>query len=98
MTGTRTGPELDLVAEMGSRPLVLTQHGECRMACRRIDQSEVKASLQSGQHMPDRTRTDGECPSHAFEHYTLDGQHIRVVLAHCPAETRSVTAIDLGQD
>lgn len=87
-----------IVAAMAARPLVTTRHGECRMACRHIDTAEVKDLLRTGTIDPSRTRTDGRCPSHALEGHTDDGQHVRIVYAACPDETRLVTAIDLDRE
>lgn len=88
----------DLRAQLAARPLVLTRHGECRMACRHIDRSEVVHLLATGDLVPERSRTDGECPSHAIEGRTPDGQTARLVVAACPDETRVVTVIDLDTD
>ena len=93
-----TTPAPSLATQMATQPLVLTRHGECRMACRHIDRDEVEATLREGRHVPERTRDDGECPSHAFEHRTADGQQVRVIFAACPTETRVVTAIDLDRE
>lgn len=69
------------------------------MNCRRIDREEVEAILHSdGVRRPERTRTDGECPTHALEGRTRDGQNARLVFAACTDETRLVTAIDLDTD
>ena len=87
-----------LAAELASRPLAITRHGACRMACRHIDEAEIRETLAEGKHIPERTRLDGECPSHAFEHTTADGQEVRIVFAACSDETRLVTAIDLGRE
>lgn len=88
-----------VVVAMRKQPLQLTFHGECRMECRRIDRQEVEAILHGdGVRRPERTRTDGECPTHALEGRTRDGQNARLVFAACPDETRLVTAIDLDTD
>jgi hypothetical protein len=68
------------------------------MACRHLDEAEVRQILAEGTRDPARTRTDGRCPSHALEGRTRDGQRARVVFAACPDETRVVTAIDLDTD
>ena len=87
-----------LQAEMLSRPLDVTRHGACRMACRRVDHDEVLAVLRAGRLDPSRTRTDGACPSHAIEGAGTDGHRLRIVFAACADETRVVTAIDLDED
>lgn len=89
----------ETVAAMRTNPLVYTHHGTCRMACRNIDEAEVADILhRSGTRDPARTRTDGECPSHALEGHTGDGQHVRIVYAGCPDKTLVVTAIDLDTE
>ena len=54
--------------------------------------------MRDGVRNPARTRTDGECPTHALEGRTRDDQQARVVFAACPNKTRLVTAIDLDTD
>ena len=83
---------------MLARPLDITRHGACRMDCRKVDEAEVRAVLATGRLDPERTRTDGQCPSHAIEGTGTDGHRLRVVFAECADETRVVTAIDLDQD
>ena len=69
------------------------------MACRQIDEEEIRSIVhERGTRNPERTRNDGECPSHALEGETADGQTVRIVVAACAGETRVVTAIDLGHD
>lgn len=84
--------------QMARLPLELTRHGTCRMACRGVDLDEVRSVLADGTLIPERTRTDGPCPSHAVEGRGTDGHRLRVVYAACADETRVVTAIDLDAD
>ena len=88
----------DPIAQMRANPIATSRHGACRMACRHIDEAEVRDILATGTLDPERTRLDGECPSHALEGRTDDGQDVRIVFAACPNETRVVTAIDLSKD
>jgi len=88
----------DPVASMRGRPVAYTHHARCRMSCRRFDEDEVEQVLRDGVLDPERTRLDGECPSHALEGTTRDGQRARMVFAACPTETRVVTVIDLDTD
>ncbi|MEN0061856.1 MAG: DUF4258 domain-containing protein [Myxococcota bacterium] len=81
-----------------TRPLRFTHHGRCRMRCRKFDQVEVRQLLEEGRWVPERTRLDGRCPSHAVEGVTRDGQNARMVFAACETETRLVTAIDLDTE
>ncbi len=88
----------DPIAAMRSKKVVLTRHARCRMGCRHIDRAEVDAVLASGRYVPERTRNDGECPSHALEGPDSEGGPLRVVFADCPGEARVVTVIDLDDD
>lgn len=88
----------DPLASMRSNPLRITRHGECRMACRQFQRAEVEDLLAHGTWMPERTRHDGPCPSHALEGTTADGQHARMVFAACDRVTKLVTAIDLDRE
>lgn len=91
-------PVPTLQATMGTRPLTYTRHGECRMACRGIDEGEVRSVLATGTLIPERSRDDGRCPSHALEGRGTDGHRLRIVYAACATETKVVTAIDLDED
>jgi hypothetical protein len=93
-------PELanDPVAALRAKPIVLTRHASCRMDCRKVDRAEIAAVLKAGRHVPERTRNDGECPSHALEGPDSEGGPLRVVFADCPGEARVVTVIDLDDD
>jgi len=93
-----TVPAEPAPAAWQQRPLSLTRHGRCRMGCRHFDRAEVEQILTEGRLVPERTRLDGPCPSHALEGTTRDGQRARMVFAACPTETRLVTAIDLDTD
>jgi hypothetical protein len=97
-TDAPADPADKLLAELRAHPLELTAHARCRMDCRHIDRHEIEELLVDGTWIPDRTRHDGPCPSHAIEGLSDDGQRLRVVYAACPDETRVVTAIDLGRD
>ena len=88
----------DPVESMRKAPVVLTRHARERMACRHIDRAEIESVLATGRYVPERTRTDGPCPSHALEGPDSEGGPLRVVFAACPGETRVVTAIDLDDD
>jgi hypothetical protein len=90
--------ELDVLAQLRARPLSYTHHARCRMGCRSVSEAEVAQLLVDGHWVPERTRLDGECPSHAVEGTSADGQRLRIVYAACDDATRVVTAIDLGED
>ncbi len=88
----------DPVAAMRAKPLTITRHARCRMDCRKFADREVEQFLAEAEWVPERTRLDGECPSHALEGTTYDGQRARMVFAACADQTKLVTAIDLGKD
>ncbi|MCP4916159.1 MAG: DUF4258 domain-containing protein [Proteobacteria bacterium] len=91
-------PGSQLLAELRSKPLTTTRHAECRMDCRHVSLPEIEALLVDGIWIPERSREDGPCESHAIEGTSADGQELRVVYAACDSETRVVTAIDLGRE
>ena len=86
------------VEALRSRPLKLTRHARERMACRHISLSEIEKIQKTGTNIPKRARTDGACPSFAFEGLDDDNGPIRVVFAACPSVTKVVTAIDLDEE
>lgn len=97
--GTSSPPAPDdPVAALRAKPITLTQHARCRMGCRKFTEDELEGLLETGTFVPERTRLDGECPSHALEGTTADGQRARAVFADCPGEARVVTVIDLDTD
>ena len=93
-----TDPAASLRADLLDDPLAYTRHAECRMGCRQVTVAEVESVLATGEWKPERSRTDGACPSHALEGKGTDGHALRIVFAACEDETRVVTAIDLDQD
>lgn len=97
-TATVTAPTDPVLADLADDPLTWTAHARCRVACRHIGEDEVAALLRTGHVVPERSRDDGACPSHAVEGPGADGRPLRIVYAACPDETRVVTAIDLGTD
>ena len=68
------------------------------MDCRHISMAEVQRVLAEGRWNRDRTRNNGECPSHALEGPDDEGGPLRIVFAACPDVTKVVTAIDLDDD
>lgn len=87
-----------LLSDLRSKPLTYTRHAECRMGCRQVSEAEVQELLTVGVWVPERSRDDGECPSHAVEGTSSEGQSLRIVYAACDTETKVVTTIDLNQD
>lgn len=96
---TKSQAENYVNALLMDEKLVLTDHGECRMACRFISQDEVEYILKNGKVNWEKSKPDDpRCPSYALEGKTKDGQHVRIVFADCPHETKVITAIDLDND
>ena len=96
---TATSRRADTLDAMRANPLRYTRHARCRMECRHISEAEVGEILHgAGRLDPSRTRTDGQCPSHALEGETSDDQRVRIVYAQCPTSTKVITVIDLGRD
>ncbi|NCG20640.1 MAG: DUF4258 domain-containing protein [Rhodobacterales bacterium] len=89
-----------IVAQMRTQPIRTSNHGKCRMECRKISEAEVEAILmKDGRRDPSRSRTEeGKCPSHALEGKSLDGPEVRIVFAACDDVTLVVTTIDLDTD
>ncbi|MBK7183448.1 MAG: DUF4258 domain-containing protein [Bacteroidetes bacterium] len=85
--------------ELSYQKLELTQHGECRMACRGISLDEIKALMKSGKVNYDKSEVRAEpCGKYAVEGTTADGQSIRVIIADCDTISKVVTAIDLKME
>ena len=85
--------------ELSYQKLELTQHGECRMACRGISLEEIKALMKSGKVNYDKSEVRAEpCGKYAVEGTTADGQSIRVIIADCDTISKVVTAIDLKME
>jgi hypothetical protein len=85
--------------ELSYQKLELTQHGECRMACRGISLEEIKALMKSGKINYDKSEVRAEpCGKYAVEGTTADGQSIRIIIADCDTISKVVTAIDLKME
>jgi len=90
---------VDAIAAMRTRPIAWSRHARCRMACRQVDEAEVRDALAHGELDPARSRHEPDrCPTHVLHHRSRDGQDLRVVFAACEQETVLVTVIDLGRD
>ena len=79
--------------------LVYTKHARCRMACRHIDESEVKEILQVGrinyQKSEPAARPD---PKYALEGITHDHQRVRIIFAPSDGKMVVITVIDLEEE
>jgi Domain of unknown function (DUF4258) len=79
--------------------LVITKHARCRMACRHIDESEIKEILQNGNINASKIEDDARGKTFPIEGTTHDNQRVRIVFAPKPnGEMVVVTCIDLERD
>lgn len=81
-----------------NKQVVLTNHGRCRMRCREIDAFEVQEILDQDNINENKSNylvSSGECPKIAYEGYTRDKQHVRVILGDCKDDPLIITVIDL---
>ncbi|MCH2021538.1 MAG: DUF4258 domain-containing protein [Saprospiraceae bacterium] len=83
------------------KTIVVTTHGRCRMGCREIDAYEVQEIIDQD-NINDRKSqslvSSGECPTIAYEGYTRDKQHVRVILGDCKDDPIIITVIDLENE
>ena len=76
-----------------------TNHGRCRMQCRKISQDEVKEIMQNGKINYKKSDVKAKpCPEYALEGTTSDNQRVRIVFAQCDKKSKVITVIDLGKD
>lgn len=77
-----------------------SKHARCRMACRQIDEAEIKDTLRKGTINYKKSDLKGaECKKkYAVELYSKDKQHLRVIFAPCQDEVTVVTCIDLDKE
>jgi Domain of unknown function (DUF4258) len=79
--------------------LVITKHARCRMACRHIDESEIKEILQNGNVNTNKIEDDARGKTFPVEGTTHDNQRVRIVFAPKPnGEMVVVTCIDLDKE
>ena len=76
-----------------------TKHAQCRMDCRKIDESEVKEILSDGEINYSKSDLKSKpCPKYAVEGNTHDGQHVRIIVGDCNSQASIVTVIDLENE
>ena len=80
-------------------PLIYTKHAKCRMACRHINEEEIKEIITEN-HINERKSNGGgkPCPTFAYEGYSNEHQHLRIVIAKCDNTWKVVTCIDLSNE
>ncbi|HEU4606663.1 MAG TPA: DUF4258 domain-containing protein [Chitinophagaceae bacterium] len=85
--------------DMSHRELVLTRHAKCRMACRHIDEGEIRELLQKGKLNTSKSEPDARpSPRYALEGTSSDGQQLRIIVAPEGAKMVVITVIDLGRE
>ncbi|HET9279252.1 MAG TPA: DUF4258 domain-containing protein [Flavitalea sp.] len=79
--------------------IIYTKHARCRMACRHIDETEVKDILERGRINQEKSdpasRPD---PKYALDGRTHDGQEVRIVFAAADEGMVVITVIDLQKE
>jgi hypothetical protein len=78
--------------------IVYSKHARCRMACRHIDETEVKEILTTGVINYSKVEETGEGKSYPLEGVTHDNQHVRIVFAPHENKLVVVTVIDLDTE
>ncbi len=79
--------------------LVITKHARCRMACRHIDESEIKEILQTGNINYNKVEDDGRGKTYPLEGTTHDNQRVRIVFSPKPnGQMVVVTCVDLDTE
>ena len=80
-------------------PLIYTKHAKCRMACRHINEGEIKEIITENHINERKSNAVGKpCPTFAYEGYSNEHQHLRIVIAKCDNTWKVVTCIDLGNE
>ena len=78
-----------------NKKIQYSRHAKCRMACRQIDETEVKEILQTGEINFDKDKTTEKGTTYPLEGKTHDGQNVRIVFAPHNNDITVVTVIDL---
>jgi Domain of unknown function (DUF4258) len=79
--------------------IIYSKHARCRMACRHIDESEVKEILAAGQINTGKIQEDQRGRTYPLEGMTHDKQHVRIVFAPKGNDkVEVVTCIDLDTE
>jgi hypothetical protein len=79
--------------------LIYTRHARCRMDCRHITEGEVREILETG--VVNYRKSEPEAkpdPKFAFEGFTREHQHLRVIFAGSGRGVVVITCIDLDTE
>lgn len=79
--------------------LILTKHAKCRMECRHITEEEVKEIIHDGKINKAKSGpgTKGD-ETYALEGYSVEHQHLRIVVAPENNGLVVITCIDLDNE
>ena len=78
--------------------IIFSKHAKCRMACRNIDESEIREILKSGTINYKKIQNDKRGKTYPVEGFTHDKQHVRIVFAPKDDGLVVVTVIDLDTE
>ncbi len=78
--------------------IIFSKHAQCRMDCRKIDESEVKEILKNGTINHKKIQNDKRGKTYPVEGFTHDKQHVRIVFAPKDDGLVVVTVIDLDTE
>lgn len=100
ITSCETQPAAESNTIPSSIPeLIYTKHARCRMDCRQIDENEVREIVAENHINRSKSNpNDSRCPTYAYEGYSHDHQHLRIVIAQCKTVWKVVTCIDLENE
>lgn len=91
------------LAGLRHRPLVFTEHAQCRLDCRRVTKAEVVQALRSGSVNNQKSAPKARpCPKWVVDAAVRDEvngrpKNVQTVVLGCPTESRVLTVIDRGE-
>lgn len=95
--GDKTTTHVDTFSNYSQ--LILTKHAKCRMDCRNINEREIKEIIGKGNLNRSKSgfnKQHGDS-TYAFEGYSYEKQHIRVVVSPKENQLVVITVIDLDK-
>lgn len=79
--------------------IIYSRHARCRMACRQIDETEVREILEKGVINDEKSDpASNPDPKYALEGVTHDGQEVRIIFAVAEKGMVVITVIDLQKE
>ena len=91
--------QLEKTITLSLPELVYTKHARCRMECRLINEAEVREIIAANHTNEQKSNSnDKPCPTIAYEGYSRQSQHLRIVVAQCDKIWKVVTCIDLDNE